>query len=191
MVWDIGLGWSYPSDIWSVGCILAELFTGELLFGTHEDLEHLALMEHVLSKKLPSSVTRAALRPFASSSRGAAKNGRDSSRSESHRNDHSSSGTSGTSSTTGSRTGGGRKRARDDDGTDGETNGDDSNGKRKKRARSGSGIRADDLLHTSDGRLRWPENASSKQSLKHVQKAKKLEVHHCPFCLPSIITLIC
>jgi hypothetical protein len=23
-----GLGWEYPSDMWSVGCILAELFTG-------------------------------------------------------------------------------------------------------------------------------------------------------------------
>ena len=42
-----GLGWSYPCDIWSVGCILVELCTGEALFQTHEYLEHLAMMERV------------------------------------------------------------------------------------------------------------------------------------------------
>ncbi|KAL6318609.1 hypothetical protein AAG906_000687 [Vitis piasezkii] len=42
------LGWSYPCDIWSVGCILVELCTGEALFQTHENLEHLAMMERVL-----------------------------------------------------------------------------------------------------------------------------------------------
>ncbi|KAJ7945800.1 Kinase AFC1 [Quillaja saponaria] len=43
-----GLGWSYPCDIWSVGCIIVELCTGEALFQTHENLEHLAMMERVL-----------------------------------------------------------------------------------------------------------------------------------------------
>ncbi|KAE8658105.1 Myb-related protein 3R-1 [Hibiscus syriacus] len=43
-----GLGWSYPCDVWSVGCILVELCTGEALFQTHEHLEHLAMMERVL-----------------------------------------------------------------------------------------------------------------------------------------------
>ena len=28
----LGLGWSFPSDLWSAGCIIAELYTGELLF---------------------------------------------------------------------------------------------------------------------------------------------------------------
>ncbi|POM72511.1 CMGC/CLK protein kinase, partial [Phytophthora palmivora] len=41
----LGLGWSYPSDIWSAGCIIAELYLGELLFATHENMEHLALIE--------------------------------------------------------------------------------------------------------------------------------------------------
>ncbi|KAH1202046.1 Serine/threonine-protein kinase AFC2 [Glycine max] len=44
----LGLGWSYPCDIWSVGCILVELCTGGALFQTHENLEHLAMMERVL-----------------------------------------------------------------------------------------------------------------------------------------------
>lgn len=41
-------GWSMPSDIWSLGCILAELYTGDLLFPTHDNLEHLALIERTL-----------------------------------------------------------------------------------------------------------------------------------------------
>ncbi|XP_057827876.2 serine/threonine-protein kinase AFC2 isoform X3 [Cryptomeria japonica] len=44
----LGLGWNYPCDIWSVGCMLVELCTGETLFQTHENLEHLAMMERVL-----------------------------------------------------------------------------------------------------------------------------------------------
>ncbi|KAF1787986.1 Protein kinase-like domain [Phytophthora cactorum] len=45
----LGLGWSYPSDIWSAGCIIAELYLGELLFATHENMEHLALIERCLN----------------------------------------------------------------------------------------------------------------------------------------------
>ncbi|KAF5953797.1 hypothetical protein HYC85_006653 [Camellia sinensis] len=44
----LGLGWNYPCDLWSVGCILVELCSGEALFQTHENLEHLAMMERVL-----------------------------------------------------------------------------------------------------------------------------------------------
>ena len=42
------LGWSFPSDIWSLGCMIAEVYTGDLLFATHGNLEHLALMERCL-----------------------------------------------------------------------------------------------------------------------------------------------
>ena len=42
--------WSYPSDLWSAGCIIAELYTGHLLFQTHDNAEHLALMEHTCGK---------------------------------------------------------------------------------------------------------------------------------------------
>jgi dual-specificity kinase len=45
-----GLGWSYPCDVWSIGCILVEFYTGEALFQTHENLEHLAMMEVVFGQ---------------------------------------------------------------------------------------------------------------------------------------------
>ena len=45
----LGIGWSMPSDMWSLGCILAELLLGELLFATHDNLEHLALIERTIS----------------------------------------------------------------------------------------------------------------------------------------------
>ena len=35
------------SDVWSMACIFAELYTGEMFFSTHENVEHLALMEKV------------------------------------------------------------------------------------------------------------------------------------------------
>ena len=75
----LGVGWSMPSDLWSVGkkqfrarvylfdsldksyplpflmitctlsgCILAELYQGELLFATHDNVEHLALIEQAI-----------------------------------------------------------------------------------------------------------------------------------------------
>ena len=44
----LGVGWSMPSDLWSIGCILAELYQGELLFATHDNIEHLALIERVI-----------------------------------------------------------------------------------------------------------------------------------------------
>ncbi|KAJ4710983.1 Serine/threonine protein kinase [Melia azedarach] len=54
----LGLGWSYPCDIWSVGCILVELCSGEALFQTHENLEHLAMMERVLGPLPPHMLKR-------------------------------------------------------------------------------------------------------------------------------------
>ena len=39
--------WDYKSDIWCVACILIELYTGELLFSTHNNQEHLSLIEKV------------------------------------------------------------------------------------------------------------------------------------------------
>ena len=44
----LGLEWGVHVDMWSMGCILAELWTGSLLFSTHDEVEHLALMERTL-----------------------------------------------------------------------------------------------------------------------------------------------
>ncbi|ERN03909.1 serine/threonine-protein kinase AFC3 [Amborella trichopoda] len=55
----LGLGWTFPCDIWSIGCILTELCSGEALFQTHENLEHLAMMERVLGP-LPEHMIRKA-----------------------------------------------------------------------------------------------------------------------------------
>ncbi|KAF5461571.1 hypothetical protein F2P56_017657 [Juglans regia] len=55
----LGLGWSYPCDLWSVGCILIELCSGGALFQTHENLEHLAMMERVLGPLPEHMVQRA------------------------------------------------------------------------------------------------------------------------------------
>jgi len=44
----LGLGWDMSSDMWSLGCILMELYTGEMLFATHENMEHLAMMEAIV-----------------------------------------------------------------------------------------------------------------------------------------------
>jgi CDC-like kinase len=42
------LGWSQPCDVWSVGCIMFELYLGITLFQTHDNREHLAMMERIL-----------------------------------------------------------------------------------------------------------------------------------------------
>ncbi|BBN11000.1 hypothetical protein Mp_5g08240 [Marchantia polymorpha subsp. ruderalis] len=55
----LGLGWTYPCDLWSVGCILVELCSGDALFQTHENLEHLAMMERVLGPIPQSMIKRA------------------------------------------------------------------------------------------------------------------------------------
>ncbi|XP_014668170.1 PREDICTED: dual specificity protein kinase CLK2-like isoform X3 [Priapulus caudatus] len=42
------LGWSQPCDIWSIGCIIFELYLGITMFQTHDNREHLAMMERIL-----------------------------------------------------------------------------------------------------------------------------------------------
>ncbi|XP_037310859.1 dual specificity protein kinase CLK2b [Pungitius pungitius] len=41
------LGWSHPCDAWSIGCILFEYYQGSTLYQTHDNKEHLAMMERV------------------------------------------------------------------------------------------------------------------------------------------------
>ncbi|OJJ45788.1 hypothetical protein ASPZODRAFT_133654 [Penicilliopsis zonata CBS 506.65] len=54
----LNLGWSFPCDIWSIGCILVEFFTGDALFQTHDNLEHLAMMEAVIGHKIDAKLVR-------------------------------------------------------------------------------------------------------------------------------------
>ncbi|KAJ3201845.1 dual specificity protein kinase kns1 [Entophlyctis luteolus] len=56
----LGLGWTFPCDMWSIGCILVEFFTGDALFQTHDNMEHLAMMQTVLGP-LPRHMTRACI----------------------------------------------------------------------------------------------------------------------------------
>lgn len=42
------LGWAQPCDVWSIGCIIFELYLGITLFQTHDNREHLAMMERIL-----------------------------------------------------------------------------------------------------------------------------------------------
>ncbi|KIY66526.1 kinase-like protein [Cylindrobasidium torrendii FP15055 ss-10] len=53
----LGLGWSYPCDAYSLGCILVEFYTGTALFQTHDNQEHLAMMEAVMTK-MPAPFAR-------------------------------------------------------------------------------------------------------------------------------------
>eukprot|EP01134_Creolimax_fragrantissima_P005035 CFRG5035T1 len=43
------MGWGKPCDMWSIGCIFIELYTGKCLFQTHENLEHLAMIEKIVA----------------------------------------------------------------------------------------------------------------------------------------------
>ena len=45
---DSELGWAQPCDVWSIGCILFELYLGVTLFQTHDNREHMAMMERIL-----------------------------------------------------------------------------------------------------------------------------------------------
>ena len=57
----LGLGWSFPCDAYSLGCILVEFFTGIALYQTHDNLDHLAMMEVVMGK-IPERFARAGAR---------------------------------------------------------------------------------------------------------------------------------
>lgn len=68
----LNLGWSFPCDIWSIGCILVEFFTGDALFQTHDNLEHLAMMEAVCGGKIDRDIVRAVYKQDRGSSRNSA-----------------------------------------------------------------------------------------------------------------------
>lgn len=52
----LGTGWSFPCDMWSIGCIMVELIIGEPLFKTHDNLEHLAMIEKFVGYPIDKSI---------------------------------------------------------------------------------------------------------------------------------------
>lgn len=56
----LGLAWGAKADMWSLGCTLHTLYTGERLFPVHSDMEHLACMEQLLQQPLPPDMLRGA-----------------------------------------------------------------------------------------------------------------------------------
>lgn len=57
------LGWSQPCDVWSIGCIMFELYLGITLFQTHDNREHLAMMERILGT-IPYRMASGSLSPL-------------------------------------------------------------------------------------------------------------------------------
>lgn len=55
----LSCGWNELSDHWSIGCILMELYTGSQLFDTHEEMEHLAMLERIIGP-LPACMMESA-----------------------------------------------------------------------------------------------------------------------------------
>ncbi|XP_053559293.1 dual specificity protein kinase CLK2 isoform X2 [Bombina bombina] len=51
------LGWNQPCDVWSIGCIVFEYYVGFTLFQTHDNREHLAMMERILGP-VPTRMVR-------------------------------------------------------------------------------------------------------------------------------------
>jgi len=82
----LGNPWSYPADMWSLGCILYECAAGSRLFEVHDDNTHLHFMNARLgplpemftkrskhSRKFFNGVTGDMIRPLSSSAAGAGR----------------------------------------------------------------------------------------------------------------------
>lgn len=54
------LGWNQACDVWSIGTIIFEFYMGITMFQTHDNLEHLAMMERILGP-LPSHMIKVEL----------------------------------------------------------------------------------------------------------------------------------
>jgi dual-specificity kinase len=42
--------WNESSDLWSIGCILVELATGDLLFPIHNDVDHIYMIDRLVAR---------------------------------------------------------------------------------------------------------------------------------------------
>jgi serine/threonine protein kinase len=156
----LSLPWSFPSDLWCCACIMMELLTGDLLFQTHQDLEHLALMEKILEKQLPQEMCDKAVQPYRDRERQRERERKRKSkrrgRSESPRRNRSALSSS--------------------------SSNDSNSVTSDSRARSSSSPRVSDVLSVSSGKLRWPSAASSESSIERVKQAKTLKtlLRRCP-----------
>jgi len=61
----LGMRWSFPIDIWSIGCILLEFIYGRMVFNTHDAIDHLNQMNTMIGpmpakllNAIPSEVYR-------------------------------------------------------------------------------------------------------------------------------------
>ncbi|KAM0714058.1 hypothetical protein Q7P37_011022 [Cladosporium fusiforme] len=68
----LGIGWNHPIDLWSLGCILVECWTGDALFQTHDCAEHLAMMEAVTGNQIDKSLIREVMKQSKRSDRNSA-----------------------------------------------------------------------------------------------------------------------
>ena len=55
----LNLEWSFASDLWAVGCILMEAYTGHVLFAPKSDFEHLGMLETAIGR-IPTRMGQAA-----------------------------------------------------------------------------------------------------------------------------------
>lgn len=55
----LGLPWDEKTDVWSLGCVLLTLYTGERPFPVQSSLQHLAVMQRVIGE-LPKDMVRLA-----------------------------------------------------------------------------------------------------------------------------------
>ena len=58
-----GLPWNHKIDIWSIACILFEYYTGKTMFQTHDNCEHLAMMDKTIGSP-PNSFAKKCKHPF-------------------------------------------------------------------------------------------------------------------------------
>merc|ERR1712048_881404 len=54
----LGMKWSFPIDIWSIGCIMLEFIYGRMVFNTHDSVDHLNQMKTMIGP-MPDNIKKA------------------------------------------------------------------------------------------------------------------------------------